>query len=1431
MMHLPLPRACFVKHCLLYIVLVHTSTAGPSYIITAPAFLQPGVNATFAVHWFGANYSTVNVSAEIRPRDSNQQLAFGQKIFTNDSIGMLTLPATPQNVQQAVFDILLNGSAQNEQLFTNVFTIVLQPKRTHYFIELDKSLYKPREAVKIRVIGLHSDLKPFHGQVKMYIKDPSNNLIQQWLSLKTNLGVASLEFLLSDMPPFGTWTIDVRVEDFQTIKTFVVSDFVVPKFEVAVTTPIVYIVDKLENLTGQVTAKYRHGEPVRGNVTVTIFSAWWYAPSSINKTFEISGAANFSFSYVELQSIGVVHIPREVRSIQEYVYNPNLGQINFIVTVKESLTGLEVSERHVIYFGDSEYIILNDHSTLKPHLNTTVKIKVLRIDLKPLTKSEREKNVSVLVSQHNYGVFAKRSVEVFNLSTTPMTGPAYKQYIISENGEVNLNIQMLPSTTGISIEVRYQNVTHNIWRSVDWQETPASIQIMKSSSSMEVGTPFNVSVESSENVKEINYVVLSKGQVVAVGKKNTQIFTLTPEVSWAPLVVINVYYIHSSGYVISDKKSFSIKGIFKNKVALSWSKAQAKPAENVSLSISVTEPGSLVGLRVVEKGAYGDRITESQVTDEVRNGQEVQGWTITDGKIVSYPVESGENLLYIPEGLHRRNNVSNTWIWLEPNIRSGINTNLQATVPKSITTWFATAFVISEELGFGLTSVTAELQVFQEFYITLNLPYSVTRGEQFILEVVIYNQLGQTLEVTVTLDLSDSFEITGTYTAGAEPNLRKSSVPSHSERIVLFPIKPKQLGDITFTVKATSSAASDVATGKVLVKAEGIQQLYTESVLLQLAGTTSQTVTKNVSFTFPSNVVPGSQQAYVTVVGDILGPTVDGLESLIQMPYGCGEQNMINFCPNIYILKYLEATGQTTPTIKDKAINYMTAGYQRELTYKRHDGSFSAFGNSDSSGSSWLSSFVLRCFLQARPFISIDQAVLERIIMWLTQFQNTKTGEYTEPGRVIHTELQGGQNGAITLTAYILTALSEDVEYRRIYRIQVLKAIEFLEKKFQEGITSNYTLAVVTYALSLVNSTNASLALDQLNGRAERADGVMFWLSPAAGIASYWQPRSTEIEMAAYALLACGQLKRVNEGIPIMKWLSQQRSRLGGYSTTQDTIMALQALSEFAALYGSSNASLKVSVTGPGNFVPKLFQINSVNRLVLQKAEIPVFQPLAINVTALGSGLAFFQMNVAYNIMPSARRRRSVDGTETFALNITVEDDKNNLNRVKVQACTRYIPSVYGNESGMALMEVHYLSGFSLDNSISIENNLLKKVEPDNGKVNLYFDSISGTPVCVGVPMLRDAKVSSSREAMISIVDYYKPRTQVTRLYSSSVMKSISSCTFCGKDCSLCLPNVTTSGGHGGGGNSNGNNAATAVVLHFSAYMFFLVASLTHLSL
>lgn len=53
------------------------------------------------------------------------------------------------------------------------------------------------------------------------------------------------------------------------------------------------------------------------------------------------------------------------------------------------------------------------------------------------------------------------------------------------------------------------------------------------------------------------------------------------------------------------------------------------------------------------------------------------------------------------------------------------------------------------------------------------------------------------------------------------------------------------------------------------------------------------------------------------------------------------------------------------------------------------------------------------------------------------------------------------------------------------YGTQVSEALMFLETRLTLGITSNYSLSLVAYALALAGSSSAEAALQELIGRAE----------------------------------------------------------------------------------------------------------------------------------------------------------------------------------------------------------------------------------------------------------------------------------------------------------------------------------------------------------
>ncbi|NXN22940.1 CD109 protein, partial [Nycticryphes semicollaris] len=1403
-----------VFHPLPFLSLCPLGVSRPTFLVAVPWNIRPGAELSVGVALLPDSPPQVAVRGEVT-RD-NQTVLSREMVFERESPFPFQLPL---NSAAGNYELLVEGHADGRRIFSNRTSLMYMSKSTSVFIQTDKSMYKPGQDVMFRIVTIYPDLKPYKASLNIYIRDPRKKLIQQWLMEEGDLGVVSKKFQLSTNPPLGDWSIEVEVNGQVHYQRFKVMEYVLPKFDVMITTPLYYSLRE-DDVTGVVTAKYTYGKPVKGTVTVTCLSvSYWTNKRNITTTMEINGSVNVTCNKLMLQNLN---------ADQSWHHGDGdyTEPIEIIAVVTESLTGISQNSSTIIFPKQSDYFIefLDYSRVIKPSLNFIATLKVTRSDSNQLTAEERQNLVTITAQQSDLLFHHSSLSNLENEATEERNLTVHVlNYTVPENGIIDIEFPILSNTKTLRVQAEFLSSRTDIGV-YDVFSSPSQtyLQLKTKSQDIKAGKPFELSIASNKPVREFHYLVLSKEQIMAFGTKAAKTFTLTAENSWAPLACILVFYVDELGVVVNDALTVPVQPVLDDKIKISWSKDKVKPSERVSLKISTTEPGSVIGLAVVDKstkllGESSD-ITEDSVSHELNLYSTVQYFPLVRGSFGVFQKcslwistdavleEDKEHFLYggmipIEDGfgddmpvskngppdfsnLYVRTHFPETWLWIDTKTRSNTDTTMEVLVPDTITSWVASAFVMSANSGLGVTTAPVELEAFQPFFIFLNLPYSVVRGEQFILEVNVFNYLKEEAEVTVILDMDDAFEIILTSNEiNATENQQSVSVPSEDGKTVQFPIRPRQLGEIPIKVTAISSAAADAVLRKVLVKAEGVEQTYSQTVLLDLAGNKPQMLSKTLDFTFPPDVVSGSERVEVTAVGDLLGPSINGLSSLIKMPYGCGEQNMINFAPNVYVLQYLTKTRQLREDIRSKAVSFMRKGYQRELLFQRDDGSFSAFGNEDPSGSTWLSAFVLRCFLQARPFIDIDQDVLRDTAKWIVRHQKSN-GEFQEPGRVLHSDLQGGTNNPVTLTAYIMTSFLGFPDKQHAYVIK--SATNFLQNKLEEGISDNYTLALVTYALSWAKSSKAKEALNILNERAEQQGEFRFWVTPASEISASWQPRAIDIELAAYALLSHFHQDRLAEGIPVMKWLSHQRNHLGGFSSTQDTVVALQALSLFAALTAASGTEMDVTVTAPSLKTPETFSVDTQNRFLLQTKEIPPVQPMTITVTAEGTGFAVFQLNVIYNTKHTDQRLRSAQRQEAFDLNVDVKDDEDDKNHLTLNVCTRYLGSGAAPRSGMVLMEVGLLSGFSVSPDFVPLDNTVRKTEKENGKVNLYLDSLNETQVCVDIPAVRDFKVANIQDASVTVVDYYEPRRRAVRSYNSGVMQSITPCDFCDSDCALC---------------------------------------------
>ncbi|XP_052028668.1 pregnancy zone protein [Apodemus sylvaticus] len=735
-----------------------------------------------------------------------------------------------------------------------------------------------------------------------------------------------------------------------------------------------------------------------------------------------------------------------------------------------------------------------------------------------------------------------------------------------------------------------------------------------------------------------------------------------------------------------------------------------------------------------------------------------------------------------------------TWIWdLVPLDVSG-NGELAVKVPDTITEWKASAFCLSGVTGLGLSS-TISLQAFQPFFLELTLPYSVVRGEAFTLKATVLNYLPHCIRIRVDLESSPDF-----LAVPVGDHKDSHCICGNKRKTTSWTVTPKSLGEVNFTATAEALQSPELCGNKltevpaliqkdtvvkpVIVEPEGIEKEQTYNTLLCPQDTELQ---DNWSLDLPPNVVEGSARATFSVLGDILGSALQNLQNLLQMPYGCGEQNMVLFVPNIYVLDYLNETQQLTEAIKSKAINYLISGYQRQLNYQHSDGSYSTFGNRggrNSQGNTWLTAFVLKAFAQAQSYIFIEKTHITNAFNWLSMKQK-ENGCFQQSGSLLNNAMKGGVGDEVTLSAYITIALLEMP--LPVTHSVVRNALFCLETAWasisQKEESHVYTKALLAYAFALAgNRAKRSELLESLNKDAVKEEDSMHWQRPGnvqeMKALPYYIPRapSAEVEMTAYVLLAylTSESSRPTRDLSstdlstaskIVKWISKQQNSHGGFSSTQDTVVALQALSKYgAATFTKSQKEALVTIESSGTFSQTL-HVNNANRLLLQEVRLPNL-PGNYVTKGSGSGCVYLQTSLKYNILPKA------EGKAPFALQVNtlpLNFDKAGDHRT----FQIHINVSYTGErpsSNMVIVDVKMVSGFipvkptvkKLQDKPNIQ-----RTEVNINHVLIYIEKLTNQTLGFSFVVEQDIPVKNLKPAPIKVYDYYETDEFTVEEYSA----------------------------------------------------------------
>ena len=1050
------------------------------------------------------------------------------------------------------------------------------------FVETDKPIYKPGQTVHVRLMTLDALLKPWPSAATIEIQDAKGIKVFKKEVSTDEYGMATVDLPLSTEPNLGVWKLTVIAGDQKTQLDVRVEEYVLPKYEVAVETGRDWLLAS-DPIKGTVSGEYSFGKPVVGEVEIVAsrYVGQWEEYARFQGP--IDGETTF-----ELPPVGfVAGVPQA----------GGQGNVSLDVTIREKGTGYEEKTSKLLTVAATPVTlkVIPESRVFKPGLDMSYLVVAQEPDGSPVTV---DVTLDIYYMDKEFEEIVRKRVQVTTSDGTAVakaTPPSDAVALMLEanagSAYTSLTLQSGHSPSGSFIHLE--------------QVTEGSVQ---------VGDTLRFRVHSTREARNFYYEVLSRGTVLFSDVSSGPDIELVATQLMAPSSRILVYQILPTNEIAADYLPFSVQASYPHEVRVAFSEQEVRPGAEVDIQVQ-TQGESRVGLVAVDRSVFilaENRLNLQQVLNELealylepqvelhdfRNLREITtrgaSETFRDaGTVVltNKNVPSGEKLELTvfevikgvqvlreavmvekevireapvammatvaagsaPEGLAEVQRVRQffpeTWIWQDIQTGADGAAVVPVDAPDSITTWMLRAVGMSKEHGLGIGE--ASLRVFQPFFLTVDLPFSAIRGEELPVKVALFNYLDTQQEIFVEIEEGGWFDLLD------EP-LKSITIDASDIGGAEFMISPKGLGTNPVRITARSTEAADAVIKEILVEPEGIEVEIVGNHVL------SDGHRQELLPAVPPDAIEGSGRAYVALTGSFLTQTIEGLDRLLQMPFGCGEQNMILFAPNVYVARYLKETGQLKPEIMAKSEHLMLVGYQRELTYRRHDGSFSAFGDSDQEGSLWLTAFVLKTFAEAKALMYIDQAVIDTAAAWIVAHQRGD-GSFENVGFLHHQELLGGLQGRDALTAYVAIALMEAGDSG-----SAASAVSYLEGRL-DGMEEPYTTAITAYALELSGSQLRGQAYEKLMSMAQEDDnGALYWngggppIEPAGTGRPQHGNRSAAIEATGYALLALLGHDDLVSASRAAKWLVGQRNALGGFGSTQDTIVSLHGLTAFS---------------------------------------------------------------------------------------------------------------------------------------------------------------------------------------------------------------------------------------------------------------------------
>lgn len=666
-----------------------------------------------------------------------------------------------------------------------------------------------------------------------------------------------------------------------------------------------------------------------------------------------------------------------------------------------------------------------------------------------------------------------------------------------------------------------------------------------------------------------------------------------------------------------------------------------------------------------------------------------------------------------------------TLLWL-PEIVTDPSGRARIEIPlaDSITTYRVALSAVSAQGELG--SLTLPLVAFQDFFVDVTTPPTLSQGDQVSVPVTVFNYLPEVQSVRLTLE-SDGFEVRG------KPELELALGPNET-RGTSFTVRATAAGSRLLRVKAVGKTLSDAVERRLDVQPDGRPRVTVHSGVVGAA--------TRVSFDVPAQAIAGGTSLAVKLYGGTFSQMVEALDGALKRPSGCFEQTSSTTYPNVLVLDYLRRTKASSPTVEQLASAYIDQGYQRLLSFEVSGGGFSWFGGPPSS--TVLSAYGLLQFHDMSTVRVVDEAMMQRTRSYLYAAQRSD-GAWQADGA----SGSAGRSDRL-VTAYIAWALAQTGESDP----RLARALDWLAAA---GDDDPYALALTGAALLAGGRRDAATSrAAALAKRVRRGGSLAHWESQERGLTGgYGESLNIEATgLAAQFLAAAGVERELRQ--EALGWLVSKRDANGLWSSTASTVAALRALLHDAKPARGGNQRVTVRVNG-----------EPVKELTLERGALDVHHLVSLSSHAR-SGDNIIELeaakdsDVAYQLVGTHHVPWGSAAAAAAEAPISLRVDYGSRRATPGKTLEVRVDARWNlqRDSGMVLIEVGVPPGFDvLTEALEglVESGVVARYSISASRVVLYLNQLAqGTPVKLGFRLRALLPVRALAPASVAYA-YYSP--------------------------------------------------------------------------